>query len=195
MSFQHEPTRILISEHEPPFLPFLLQSLSHQSYGVRAAACQLARALSRTVSILRTSLLDSGVGEEVIRLLKREMAIHDRREPGPGDVAQDKGKGKQVWQEDSEQTWTVEVAALATICNLVTDFSPLRTVSWLAWCLLIHQKLISAGHLNMLCSLAQSRHEPLSQNALWAIKNLTFHSSEAIKTQVMACMGFDSLKS
>lgn len=129
LAFQHEPTRSLLTERDPPFLPFVLTSLNHPSYGVRAAACQVARALSRTAAILRTSLIDSGVGEEVIKTLKKEVAAngnaHNARPYDPNV----EGSAENVEDEDEEQKFTVEIAALATICNLITDFSPLRTVS------------------------------------------------------------------
>lgn len=119
LAFQHEPTRSFLSETTPPFLPHLRKALSHPSYGVRAAACQLARALSRTVAILRTSLIDSGIGEEVYNLLKREVEAHGVKDELGGGTSQDLG----------ERAWTVEVAATATLCNLIADFSPLKSVS------------------------------------------------------------------
>lgn len=116
-----ETVREYLSEASPPFLPHLQRSLSHPSYGVRAASCQLTRALSRTISVLRTSLMDSGVGAEVIETLKREVEAHQRRDDGPAAAGEDDDLG--------ERAYTVEVAATATLCNLITDFSPLRTVS------------------------------------------------------------------
>jgi hypothetical protein len=121
LAFAHEPTRSHLAETSPPFLPLLKTALSHPSYGVRAAACQLARALSRTVAILRTSLVDSGVGEEVVEVLKREVSAHRLREAGLDVPNQAEDLG--------DRAWTVEVAATATICNLITDFSPLKAVS------------------------------------------------------------------
>jgi hypothetical protein len=127
LSFNYEPTRSQIADAAPPVLPLVCTALSHPSYGVRAAACQLARALSRTVAILRTSLVDSGVGEEVVETLRREVA---RRQL----VAEDGPIDTRDWDVTAEEelgnrAWTVEVAATATICNLVTDFSPLKAVS------------------------------------------------------------------
>lgn len=133
LAFQYEPTRSLVTDSSPPILPLVCSSLSHPSYGVRAAACQLARALSRTVAILKTSLVDSGIGEEVVETLKREVARR-REEASDGPVTLDslehQPMGVDVLPEEElgERAWTVEVAATATICNLVTDFSPLKEV-------------------------------------------------------------------
>lgn len=126
LSFQHEPTRATIVERDPGTLPFIIKSLQHASYGVRAAACQLARALSRTVSILRTSLSDAGVGEEVMKTLKREVLSQNPpvRDPITGRL----GWQTDREQEELEQDGLVEVAALATVCNMITEFSPLRAV-------------------------------------------------------------------
>lgn len=129
LSFQHEPTRISIADHEPSIFPFIRKSLSHASYGVRASACQLTRALSRTVAILRTSLVDSGVGEEVLRTLKREYQLVNYS-PAWGTATLEGNQAYDQAFEEMEQHGMVEVAALATICNLITDFSPLRAVSY-----------------------------------------------------------------
>jgi hypothetical protein len=63
------------------------------------------------------------VGIEIIETLKREVAQHN-------------SKGTEIdtrsAEEDlGERAYTVEVAATATICNLVTVFSPLKSVSFL----------------------------------------------------------------
>ncbi|RSH90252.1 hypothetical protein EHS25_001586 [Saitozyma podzolica] len=174
LAFAHEPTRSHLAETSPPFLPLLKTALSHPSYGVRAAACQLARALSRTVAILRTSLVDSGVGEEVVEVLKREVSAHRLREAGLDVPNQAEDLG--------DRAWTVEVAATATICNLITDFSPLKAA------------LLQGGGIELMCELTHSNHEPLALNALWALKNLLFHANDAMKTQVMSVLGWDTLR-
>ena len=43
-------------------LPPLASALTHRHTGVRYAACQCVRALSRSVAVTRTSLVDSGLG-------------------------------------------------------------------------------------------------------------------------------------
>ena len=80
-------------------VPALLASLAHPSVGVRYAACQCARALSRAVSALRTNIVDTGLGMAVFQLFLKP-------------------------DEDRQVT----CAALTVVCNIVTDFSPLRVV-------------------------------------------------------------------
>ncbi len=78
------------------------ESESKQGYGtnpisVLIAACGAVRALSRSVSVLRTTLIDHGVAQPVFHLLQHP---------------------------DIE----VQIAATATVCNLLTDVSPMREV-------------------------------------------------------------------
>lgn len=176
LAFQYEPTRSLIADASPPVLPLVCSALSHPSYGVRAAACQLARALSRTIAILKTSLVDSGVGEEVVETLRREVA---RRADEGGELPAEFDVTAE--EELGDRAWTVEVAATATICNLVTDFSPLRA------------KLVMSGGVELLVSLTSSSYVPLALNALWALKNLTYHASETLKADVVSALSWRRL--
>jgi hypothetical protein len=90
----------------PGVIPALHTSLAHSAHpGCRYAACQCVRALGRAVAVVRTSLLDSGLGSAVIQVLLRN---------GDEDAPEDR---RVIW------------AALAAVCNLVVDFPPLRSVS------------------------------------------------------------------
>ncbi len=104
-------------------LPMIKSSLSHVSYGLRAAACQVVRALSRSTSILRTSLIDSGIGDEIVKLLKDEEPVWKERHDAV--FASEIGESASV----DARIDTVMTAATATICNLITEFSPVQAVS------------------------------------------------------------------
>lgn len=97
--FDNDIRRAVTSSHL--LLPPIHLALTHPHVGTRYAACQCIRALSRAVVVLRTNLVDSGVGLAVLAVLKKEG--EDRRVTG---------------------------AALAAVCNVVNEFSPLREVGW-----------------------------------------------------------------
>lgn len=144
-------------------------SLSHSHVGVRYAACQCVRALSRLVSVVRTSLLDSGLGMAVYKVFLKE--DEDRR---------------------------VTFAASSVICNLVNDFSPLRNVCDSDhYCAVrdshTSQTMLEQGLLTRLVDLLRSEDPGLRLNALWAFKNLLHKSSSDLKNTVMECIGWKNL--
>ncbi|KAG9289034.1 hypothetical protein G9A89_015583 [Geosiphon pyriformis] len=57
---------------EAKIIPHIVTAMSHKSYGVRAAACQCTKSLSRSVNILRTSLVDAGIATPLFKLLSDE---------------------------------------------------------------------------------------------------------------------------
>lgn len=117
----------MVTESDPPCLPYLLQAISSPSVGVRAAACQLTRALSRTVSLVRTSLIDCGISDAVIDILVWEVDSRNIRDlqAGREDVG-DESEQEEIW---GNRSYTVEITAMMTLCNLIADFSPLKEVS------------------------------------------------------------------
>ncbi|GAA5918570.1 hypothetical protein JCM6882_002340 [Rhodosporidiobolus microsporus] len=86
-------------------LPPILSALSHPTVGVRAAGCHCVRALSRSVNILRTDLVEARAEESLVRLLR---------------------------EEENE---VVKVTASAAVANLLLEFSPMRTVLVEAGCI------------------------------------------------------------
>ncbi|KAH9930763.1 ARM repeat-containing protein [Fomitopsis serialis] len=80
-------------------VPAIQVSLSHPHLGVRYAACQCVRSISRSVAVLRTNIVDSGVGMAAYRLFQKQ-------------------------DEDRQVTF----AASSVVCNLVNECSPLRNV-------------------------------------------------------------------
>jgi hypothetical protein len=140
---------------------------SKQGYGINPvnvliAACGAVRALSRSVSVLRTTLIDSGVAEPVFRLLQHS---------------------------DIE----VQIAATATVCNLLTDVSPMREVSSLQSLSSTHltdsQPISEAGVLKILCEHAHSMNAKLRLNALWALKHFVHGVSNEMKRLCLEELG------
>ncbi|KAJ6481550.1 ARM repeat-containing protein [Mycena vitilis] len=128
-------------------------ALSHRNVGVRYAACQCVRALSRAVAVLRTNIVDSGLGMAVFQIFKKE-AGEDRR---------------------------VTAAALAAVCNIVNEFSPLRPI------------YLDQGLMPRLVKLLGGEDGILRLNALWAVKNLLSKTSGETKRDVMQCFGWERL--
>ncbi|PIL24324.1 hypothetical protein GSI_14077 [Ganoderma sinense ZZ0214-1] len=133
-------------------IPAIQTSLSHRYVGVRYAACQCARALSRAVSALRTNIVDTGLGMSVFRLFMKE------------------GEDRRVMH-----------AASTVICNVVTDFSPLRST------------LIDQGAITRLVQLLNTGDVELKLNALWAFKNLLYKATPDLKRQVMSSIGWGEM--
>jgi hypothetical protein len=117
----------LCTYHEPAkqkaitlgILPLVSSSLNSSAYATRTAACQVARVFSRSIAILRTTLVDSGVAKAVIELLIKEEQSYAASE------GYQKGEGR---QQSSQSPTAVLSAATATLCNLICEFSPMQTV-------------------------------------------------------------------
>ncbi|KAK7921067.1 armadillo repeat protein [Apiospora marii] len=112
--------------------------LGENPTSVIVAACYATRMLARSVSILRTSLMDNAVEKTIEKLL-----LHHEVE--------------------------VQVAATAVVCNMVTDFSPMK------------ESFILAGHVKTLCKHAKSQNAALRLNAIWALNHLVHASSIELK--------------
>ncbi|KAK7472436.1 hypothetical protein VKT23_000551 [Stygiomarasmius scandens] len=95
--FENNIRRNLTDEHH--LLPLISASLASPHVGVKYGACQCVRALSRSVAVLRTSVVDSGLGLKIFELFKSES--EDRRVVG---------------------------AAVKAVCNIICEFSPLKPI-------------------------------------------------------------------
>ncbi|KAL4068184.1 ARM repeat-containing protein [Scleroderma citrinum] len=133
-------------------VPVIQACLKQKSVGVRYSACQCLRALSRDAAVIRTNITDSGAGMAVYQLLKKE-------------------------DEDIRVTY----AALATVCNLVNEFSPLRPV------------MLNDGLLRRLMQLFEMDNQEIRVNVLWAIKSLLAKSTSAVQTTAMSHLGWQHL--
>ncbi|EJD53296.1 ARM repeat-containing protein [Auricularia subglabra TFB-10046 SS5] len=80
------------------FMAALRVSLAHPEVGVRHAACQAVRAVTRSVHMMRTAVVDAGLGPKLFDIVRKPE--EDRR---------------------------VRIASLAAMCNLITtEHSPAR---------------------------------------------------------------------
>ncbi|KAH0826946.1 armadillo-type protein [Lanmaoa asiatica] len=151
-------------------IPLIRGCLAHKSVGVRVAACQCIRALSRDAAIIRTNLTDSGTGLALYQVFKKE-------------------------DEDPRVTST----ALAVVCNLVNDFSPLRPVSSALRTRrrllrrMVDKVMLADGLLPRLMQLAGMEDQDIRVSVLWALKNLLCKSSLATKQMVMTHLGWTHL--
>ena len=98
LTLQHNNARDTVTSDG--LMPLVSLCLTHPHFGIRYAACHCVRSLSRAVSVLRTSMLDSGVGDILCKIV-----------------------------EDVHEDRRVTNVALMCLCNLLNDFSPLRKVS------------------------------------------------------------------
>jgi len=139
-------------------LPCISRALRAKRHvGTRYAACQCVRAMSRAVSVLRTSIVDSGLGMDVLRIvLGKELgdrfggSVSSSSNTNGGAGGGREGKQREGPRDDDAMD-VVETsmlttggkskglgedrrvlgAALSAVCNIVNDFSPLRPVSLL----------------------------------------------------------------
>jgi hypothetical protein len=98
MTLHVELIRRALLSSTPHVLSDVVRCLSHDDAGVRFSACHCARAFSKSVYVLRTSIGDSDLALNVLRIMNSD----------PDDRVQN--------------------AALLAIGNLVHDFSPTRAV-------------------------------------------------------------------
>jgi hypothetical protein len=131
-------------------LPHIVEAMRNPHVGIRAAACQCTRSLSRSVKNLRTSLVDAGIATPLFQLL-------------------------------SDSDVNVQITASATLCNIVLDFSPMKSIA------------TENGAVEKLIQLVDSSNPTLRLNSVWALKNLLFQADSDIKQNVINRLGWSKL--
>lgn len=81
----------------------------------------------------------------------------------------------------SDDSIHVKITASATLCNIVLDFSPMKTI------------VLENGGVEVLVSLIHSTDENLKLNIVWALKNLLYQADTLIKDRVMTHLRWDGL--
>ncbi|KAK9359894.1 armadillo-type protein [Lipomyces starkeyi] len=157
---------------------------------VKIAACHALRTLSRSVRLLRTTMVESGVVCGIVDLLGDAPSEEERpllenvdnvgTEPEQMDDEPVHTTVTEVAAEEDEEEEDLEVrtAAMAAVCNLVLDFSPLR------------KPILDKGILPLVVSGARSRYTPLRLNSTWALKHMVFGDDMETKACVMSHLGF-----
>lgn len=179
---------------------------------IKIAACNVLRSLSRSVVLLRTSLVESGIVDGVVDLLG-DVAITAESEPAAfsssmkqlleaasdnstesapiSDVksvtANNSGSDSKVSADEieneieNEDSLEVRTAAMAAVCNLVLEFSPLR------------KPILDQGILPVIVAGARSRYIPLRLNSVWALKHMVYGDDMQTKGLVLQEAGFPLL--
>ncbi|GAA5902579.1 hypothetical protein JCM8208_006928 [Rhodotorula glutinis] len=142
-----EPHRRLVLDQR--LLVHILFGLSYPSVGVRAAACHCVRALSRSVNVLRTDLVEAHAEEQLVRLLR----------------------------EDENEV--VKITAAAAVANLLLDFSPMRQVLVDAGCIarmcqLVVNSTNPALQLNAMWALKNATYQSTAEFKRTVLVDLTW---------------------
>ncbi|KAF9265383.1 ARM repeat-containing protein [Marasmius fiardii PR-910] len=156
-------------------LPLLRWTLYSPHTGVRYATAELIRALSRSIAVLRTSVVDSGLGTLIVeRVMDRQ---EDRRVIG---------------------------SALRAVANGLSEYSPLRPEYVKRGLIGRLVEFVRGVETHRFRSESDEREEwseaeegvldtSLRPLALWAMKNLIKKSVDEVKMDVMAQLGWKTL--
>lgn len=170
LAYDYDSIRGLILEYVPAILPVTMTVLkcSAQPLGSRVATFRLLRSLARSITILRTSLLDAGAGEVVIRTI---LACDDTT------AATTSVKAK---QQDEE---LVTTEALGFLSDLVLSFSPMKA------------RILDAEHgcLPAIVHLTCHPVEEVRVGALWVLKNALYDTEVQTKERIMRAYGWSKL--
>ncbi|SCV72304.1 BQ2448_3841 [Microbotryum intermedium] len=148
-------------------IPFIVQYLLHPSTNIRAAACHALRSLSRSVNLLRTILVEPDTAKPLVALLRK----------GEDDI--------------------VRITAVATVTNLLLEFSPLRAT------------LVEEGVIEEIVRMTREglgqkkgggvskkkRYELRVVDALWALKNASYQASYKFKIRLLGLLQWPHFRS
>jgi len=132
---------------------------------VLIAACKATRSLSRSVSVLRTSLIDHGVAQPVYELL----------------------------DHPSVEVQIAATEVITNLVLELSPMRPVRSSSWRPWHVYREadhrQEIIEAGVLRALCEQCRSANFNLRFGSLWALKHLCLGLPQAMKVQCLDELG------
>lgn len=134
---------------------------------IKVAACHVIRALARSISLLRTTLTTVDIVDGIYELLQADpYQVISAYEQLYGPDFADK-------EQTLEDELSIKSAVMAAVCNLIPEFSCLRST------------MIQRGFLTLIVQGAYSSYPPLKLNSLWALKHAIFGLSEPHKLMVV----------
>lgn len=120
---------------------------------MKISSCYLVRALSRSVSLLRTGFVDEEVVEGIIELLDETPS--EPLNTAESDSMDQTEDGESPNIEDLE----VKAAIMASMCNLILPFSPFK------------KNIFERGVLQSIIAGVNSDYTPLRLNSTWALRH------------------------
>ncbi|KAJ3847582.1 armadillo-type protein [Lentinula lateritia] len=167
-------------------LSLILAALLSSHTSLRCAACHVARALTRSVAVIRTNFVDSGLGWIVFAAFMGWPQARPRTALGTS--------------ESEEEDIRVVASALRAVCNAVCEFSPLKSIYIEHGLLPRLAEFIHSDHLDADSDYPDAEsdvdtEDSLRFNSLWAVKNLVRKSGPATKRQVISVLGWHRQKS
>ncbi|KAG8811443.1 hypothetical protein FRC18_003508, partial [Serendipita sp. 400] len=164
-----------VEAKEPFLFPLLARSILHPHLGVRFSSLQLVRALTRSLAVLRTGLVDTEIPNKVIQVIGRF-----DKEAETAEKADDTNRPEMDAPEgeDTEHR-AVVMAALMSMCNLLNDYAPFR------------EEIVKSGAIKHLVQHTRSRDDDIRLNALWAIRNALCNAKHSEIVEIMDSLGWD----
>ncbi|KAJ3865509.1 hypothetical protein EV359DRAFT_80441 [Lentinula novae-zelandiae] len=167
-------------------LSLILAALLSPHTSLRCAACHVVRALTRSVAVIRTNFVDSGLGWIVFAAFMGWPQARPRTALGTSG--------------SEEEDIRVVASALRAVCNAVCEFSPLKSIYIEHGLLPRLAEFIHSDHLDADSDYPDAEsdvdtEDSLRFNSLWAVKNLVRKSGPATKRQVISVLGWHRQKS
>lgn len=145
----------------------------------KVAACHVLRALSRSVALLRTHLASNSIIDGIVDLLTVP-PLHDLRLDLGNETNISLYEMRERKQQIDDQL-EVKSAAMAAICNLILDFSPLQ------------KKILERGVLDLIIEGCNSRYAPLRLNSVWALCHTLYGVDTSVKQDVLKKITYSSM--
>lgn len=131
---------------------------------VLLAACRCATAMSRSVSLLRTSLIDAGIAKPVFSLLKHS------------------DNAVQIAATNVTINLVLDFSPMRPVSVVLPERRKLTPSNTL-------QDLIEAGIAQTLCEHARRSNSKLRQASLWALKHLVLNAPQTMKQSCLEELG------